>query len=81
LILGAYVLGAATVMLQALLLEELRPFRDAFVFAAVIAVLVCRPRVSRARVGGEPRMSRPFASDRRTGGAASACGGSASCSG
>jgi branched-chain amino acid transport system permease protein len=43
-ILGAYLLGAATVMLQALLPEELRPFRDAFVFAAVIAVLVFRPQ-------------------------------------
>ena len=40
---GAYALGAVSVALQQLLPLELRPFRDAFLFAAVFVVLVFRP--------------------------------------
>ena len=40
---GGFLVGAATVALQALLPPDLRPFRDAFVFLAVIAVLLLRP--------------------------------------
>ncbi len=40
---GAYALGAVSVALQYLLPLELRPFRDAFLFAAVFLVLVFRP--------------------------------------
>lgn len=40
---GGLGLGMLSVLLQAYLPEELRPFRDAFVFAAVIAILLARP--------------------------------------
>jgi branched-chain amino acid transport system permease protein len=43
-VLGGYLLGLSTIALQVLLPMELQPFRDAFVFAAVIAVLVLRPQ-------------------------------------
>jgi branched-chain amino acid transport system permease protein len=43
-VVGGYLLGFVTVALQVLLPEELRPFRDAFVFSAVIAVLLFRPQ-------------------------------------
>ncbi|GAA1858796.1 branched-chain amino acid ABC transporter permease [Microbacterium koreense] len=55
-VIGAYALGAISVALQLVLPLELRPFRDAFLFAAVFLVLVFRPnglivtRASRARV-------------------------------
>lgn len=55
-VIGAYALGALSVALQLLLPLELRPFRDAFLFAAVFLVLVFRPnglivtRASKARV-------------------------------
>ena len=54
--LGGFVLGGLTVGLQAGLPLDLRPFRDAFVFAAVFVILVVRPqglivtRAARARV-------------------------------
>lgn len=41
--LGGFLLGAATTLLDVLLPNDLSPFRDAFVFAAVIAVLAFRP--------------------------------------
>lgn len=41
---GGFLVGAATVALQALLPPDLRPFRDALVFLAVIAVLLLRPQ-------------------------------------
>jgi branched-chain amino acid transport system permease protein len=50
--LGAYVLGAVTVALQVYLPTGLRGFRDAFVFGAIVAILLIRPDgllVSRAR--------------------------------
>ncbi len=39
-----FLIGAATVMLQVFLPLEARPFRDAFVYLAVIACLVWRPQ-------------------------------------
>jgi branched-subunit amino acid ABC-type transport system permease component len=43
-VLGGYVIGALTVALQASLPLELRPYRDAFVFAAVLLTLILRPQ-------------------------------------
>ena len=43
-VLGGFLIGALTVALQASLPLDLRPYRDAFVFAAVLAVLVVRPQ-------------------------------------
>ena len=43
-VLGGFLLGALTVGLEASLPLELRPYRDAFVFAVVLAVLVFRPQ-------------------------------------
>jgi branched-chain amino acid transport system permease protein len=43
-VLGAYVLGGVTVLLQVTLPESLRPYRDAFVFVALVAILVARPQ-------------------------------------
>ena len=40
---GGLGLGMLSVLLQAYLPENLRPFRDAFVFAAVIGILLVRP--------------------------------------
>lgn len=42
-VLGGMLLGVMTVVLQVVLPFELRPYRDAFVFAVVLAVLVLRP--------------------------------------
>jgi len=41
--LGGFLLGALTVALQVLLPESLRPYRDAFLYGAVIVILVVRP--------------------------------------
>jgi branched-chain amino acid transport system permease protein len=55
-VLGGYLIGCTSVILQTVLPLELRPYRDAFVFTLVIAVLVVRPqgllviRSERARV-------------------------------
>jgi branched-chain amino acid transport system permease protein len=43
-VLGGYLLGGLTVALQATLPLEFRPYRDAFVFAAVVLVLMLRPQ-------------------------------------
>lgn len=43
-VLGGLAVGAVTVILQAALPPDLRIFREAFVYAAVIAVLVLRPQ-------------------------------------
>ena len=43
-VLGGYVLGAIFVGLQAYLPLELRSYRDAFAFAAVIVMLLVRPQ-------------------------------------
>jgi branched-chain amino acid transport system permease protein len=41
---GGFLVGAATILLQALLPPELRVFREAFLFVAVAAVLLMRPQ-------------------------------------
>jgi branched-chain amino acid transport system permease protein len=43
-VVGGFAIGAITVVLQAALPIELRPYRDAVVFGAVLAVLVIRPQ-------------------------------------
>ena len=43
-VLGGYIVGIASVLLQALLPEELRTFRDAFVFGIIIVILIVRPQ-------------------------------------
>jgi branched-subunit amino acid ABC-type transport system permease component len=43
-VVGGFSIGALTVALQASLPLALRPYRDAFVFAAVLAVLIVRPQ-------------------------------------
>ena len=43
-VLGSYLLGSVTVALQLLLPQSLRPFREAFVFVVVFAMLVIRPQ-------------------------------------
>ena len=56
-IVGGYLLGALTVGMQLLLPQEVLAFRDAFIFAIVIVILVVRPqgivkgRYSAERVG------------------------------
>ncbi len=42
--LGGFLVGAATILLQALLPPDLRVFREAFLFLAVAVVLVVRPQ-------------------------------------
>ena len=42
--LGGFLVGAGSILLQALLPPDLRAFREAFVFAAVIAILLFRPQ-------------------------------------
>ena len=43
-VVGGYTVGIVSVVLQAILPEELRGFRDAFVFGLVIIILVTRPQ-------------------------------------
>ncbi|KQT62933.1 MULTISPECIES: branched-chain amino acid ABC transporter permease [unclassified Aureimonas] len=43
-VLGGYIVGILSVLLQAYLPEEARPFRDAVVFAIVILILLVRPQ-------------------------------------
>jgi branched-chain amino acid transport system permease protein len=43
-VIGGYLVGAITVALQVYLPLELRPYRDAFVFTAVIVLLIVRPQ-------------------------------------
>lgn len=42
--LGGFLVGAGSILLQALLPPDLRAFREAFVFVAVIAILLFRPQ-------------------------------------
>jgi branched-chain amino acid transport system permease protein len=42
--LGGFLVGAGSILLQALLPPDLRAFREAFVFIAVIAILLFRPQ-------------------------------------
>ncbi len=41
---GGFLLGALTILLEVILPVELRPYRDAFLFSIVIAILVFRPQ-------------------------------------
>lgn len=43
-VVGGYTVGIVSVVLQAILPEEMRGFRDAFVFGLVIVILVARPQ-------------------------------------
>lgn len=43
-VLAGFLIGAVSVLLQAALPLDARPFRDAFVYLAVIAVLIARPQ-------------------------------------
>ena len=42
-VIGGFVVGITSAMLQAYLPPDIRPFRDAFVFAIVILILLVRP--------------------------------------
>jgi branched-chain amino acid transport system permease protein len=42
--LGGFLVGAGSILLQALLPPDLRAFREAFVFVAVIIILLFRPQ-------------------------------------
>src|SRR6202453_668815 len=42
--LGGFLVGAGSILLQALLPPDLRAFREAFVFVAVVAILLFRPQ-------------------------------------
>ncbi|MFN4140800.1 branched-chain amino acid ABC transporter permease [Aestuariivirga sp.] len=42
-VLAGYLIGAATVLMQVVLPPDARPFRDAFVYGAVIVMLIWRP--------------------------------------
>jgi len=42
-VLSGYLIGAATVIMQVVLPPDARPFRDAFVYGAVIVMLIWRP--------------------------------------
>ena len=41
---GGFLLGAAQILLQETLPDSIRPYRDAFLFVLVIAVLLFRPQ-------------------------------------
>ena len=41
---GGFLVGVVSTLLQALLPEEFRPFREAFLFVVVILVLLVRPQ-------------------------------------
>lgn len=43
-VLGGFVLGVLSVTLQVILPPELRPYRDALLFAAILAIMVFRPQ-------------------------------------
>jgi branched-chain amino acid transport system permease protein len=43
-VLAGYLIGAASVLMQVALPLEARPFRDAFVYGAVIVSLIWRPQ-------------------------------------
>ena len=42
-VVAGYLIGAATVIMQVVLPPDARPFRDAFVYGAVIVMLIWRP--------------------------------------
>lgn len=53
---AGFALGAASVVLQALLPVEARPFRDAFLYGLVIFVLLFRPQGLFASTAAKPRV-------------------------
>lgn len=53
---AGFVIGAASVALQAALPIEARPFRDAFLYGLVILVLILRPQGLFAFAGAKPRV-------------------------
>lgn len=53
---AGFAIGAASVLLQAALPFEARPFRDAFLFALVILVLLVRPQGLFASAAAKPRV-------------------------
>lgn len=53
---AGFVIGAASVALQAALPIEARPFRDAFLYGLVILVLLLRPQGLFATAGAKPRV-------------------------
>lgn len=55
-VLAGFLLGAASVVMQTLLPPEARPFRDAFVYGAVILVLLFRPQGLIAARGTKERV-------------------------
>lgn len=55
-VLAGFLLGAASVVMQVVLPIEARPFRDAFVYGAVILVLIFRPQGLIAARGTQERV-------------------------
>lgn len=43
-VMAGFLMGAVSILLQAMLPLDARPFRDAFVYVAVIAILIARPQ-------------------------------------
>ena len=43
-VVGGYTVGAVSILLQTFLPSQLRSFRDAFVFAIIVAILLLRPQ-------------------------------------
>jgi branched-chain amino acid transport system permease protein len=55
-VLAGFLLGAASVVMQTVLPIDARPFRDAFVYGAVILVLIFRPQGLIAARGSKERV-------------------------
>ncbi|WP_333829381.1 ABC transporter permease subunit [Pararhodobacter sp.] len=55
-VLAGFGIGAAVVVLQVALPAEVRPFREAFVYGLVIAVLLLRPQGLFAPASAKPRV-------------------------
>ena len=55
-VLAGFLLGAASVVMQVVLPVDARPFRDAFVYGAVILVLLLRPQGLVAGRGTQERV-------------------------
>lgn len=53
---AGFLIGGASVLLQALLPLEARPFRDAFLYAFVIAILLIRPQGLFVSAAAKPRI-------------------------
>ena len=55
-VLGGYIVGILSVLLQAYLPEDIRPFRDAVVFSIVILILLARPHGLFVTAGAKERV-------------------------